>query len=301
MSYRGELGQQLFDPRKFAPDGKSGGEELNTATSEGFEGILFYDTLNRYHIKKYAPEVESDLDLGSGTGSGIEYMILEGKYVGSFYVVGTDINEHDLTKAKARFGAIHNGRISFVKADATHLPFKDNQFKLVKGLNFAHLLKDQQPKLFEEAHRVGETFLMSTAYAKGIGIKDRPMLKDWLTILMSSREIARELLSEMGLEFLIGETPDLMKYTKEGYEGMAREAGFHRVQTEEYIAEIPREQAKRLVAVPEFAMGALPLKGDPKVMLPIAQEALRQSVDRIPGSGAIRRGWLLGRFDKKSA
>jgi len=84
------------------------------------------------------------LDLGTGTGLAVPALVRSG-----WSVVGADISEDQLARARSQHGAI----AEFVRADAQALPFDDDEFDAVVSF-LTHTDFDEPRKAFGEAHRV---------------------------------------------------------------------------------------------------------------------------------------------------
>jgi len=92
------------------------------------------------------------LDLGTGTGLAVPGLARSG-----WSVVGVDISEDQLERARSRYGHV----AEFVCADAHALPFRDEEFDAVVSF-LTHTDFDEPSKAFVEAHRVlrrGGTFV----------------------------------------------------------------------------------------------------------------------------------------------
>lgn len=89
------------------------------------------------------PEPERVLDLGTGTGEAALFLAREFPRAS---VRGVDISERMVRMAKGKVGLDPDGRIAFRVADAAALPYEDDSFDLVVGVNV--------PPFFAEIARV---------------------------------------------------------------------------------------------------------------------------------------------------
>lgn len=118
-------------------------------------------------LKKYDVKAHKILDLGCGDGS---FTIEIAKYIGSSIVVGVDISDHALNKAKEK-------GIDVVKVDleSGSLPFRDNCFDLALAIEVVEHLKTVDDLLLE-TYRIlkrGGLFIVST-----------PNLGSWINRLL---------------------------------------------------------------------------------------------------------------------
>ena len=90
-----------------------------------------------------SPAPERILDIGCGTGAGALFMSREFPQA---RVRGIDLSEEMVRRATAKVGLDPEGRIAFRVGDASDLPYPDDQFDLVAGLNM--------PPFFDEIVRV---------------------------------------------------------------------------------------------------------------------------------------------------
>lgn len=81
------------------------------------------------------------LDLGCGNGLSTNY--IKGKFV-----VGLDLSQVQMVRAKKRFR-----KINYVVGNASKLPFKSNTFDLVVAINLLHHITDSE-KVLNEVYRV---------------------------------------------------------------------------------------------------------------------------------------------------
>jgi ubiquinone/menaquinone biosynthesis C-methylase UbiE len=98
------------------------------------------------------------LDVACGTGYGLSYIAEEG--LGR--AVGVDFSPEAISYARERFGG--NGRISFICADGTRMPFADDSFDVVVSFEtIEHIIKYGQ--FLSECRRVireGGSIICST-------------------------------------------------------------------------------------------------------------------------------------------
>lgn len=90
-----------------------------------------------------SPAPERILDIGCGTGAGALFMSREFPQA---RVRGIDLSEEMIRRATAKVGLDPEGRIAFRVGDASDLPYPDDHFDLVAGLNM--------PPFFDEIVRV---------------------------------------------------------------------------------------------------------------------------------------------------
>lgn len=279
-----------------APHAGLGGGGLPPAdrlpTSEGFEGIPFYDDLNMHQLED-APESQTIVDVATGTGSAIRYLARLGKIRRPFNIIGIDINEIDLAKAGSRLaGLVDQARgdvLTLIKRSADELGevITDKSVELITALNAVHLFDDPE-NFFRQAWnklKPGGNLFVSTAYAKDVMFPDpHADRRAWGGIVVS----ALIDLKKQGYAN-IPRPEDPGRYTTDDYIDMALRAGF-RISTEVRNVFIPGIEAKQLVSVEEFAAGILP-----EVPLDIARPALQKAVDTTlnrSGASGLNRGWL---------
>jgi SAM-dependent methyltransferase len=89
------------------------------------------------------------LDIGTSTG----FTAIEFARLTKCNVVGIDINQMSLDEAKKRAERLKLNTASFLKTDATNLPFKENEFDLVFCGNVTSLIPNRK-KAFSEYIRV---------------------------------------------------------------------------------------------------------------------------------------------------
>jgi SAM-dependent methyltransferase len=102
-----------------------------------------------------SPQPERALDLGTGTGEAALFLAREFPRTS---VRGVDISEGMVRAAQGKVGLDPDGRVAFRVADAAALPFGDDSFDLVVGVNM--------PPFFAEIARVlrsgGHTIVVSS-------------------------------------------------------------------------------------------------------------------------------------------
>ncbi len=101
-------------------------------------------------LKKFA--VGSCLDVGTGSGIYANYLYSE-----SHYTVGVDNEIQFVKKAQKNYKSI-----TFKKADACNLPFKDNQFDTLVAFDILEHLDDE--KALEEFFRVAKRVVFSVPH-----------------------------------------------------------------------------------------------------------------------------------------
>lgn len=118
-------------------------------------------------LKKYNVKAHKILDLGCGMGS---FTIEVAKYVGGLIIIGVDISDYALDKAKEK-------GIDVVKVDleSSPLPFRDNCFDLALAIEVVEHLETADNLLFE-AHRVLKS--------GGLFIVSIPNLASWINRLL---------------------------------------------------------------------------------------------------------------------
>jgi len=100
-------------------------------------------------------EIGSALDVACGTGR-LTRELLDFKIE---RITGTDISEEMMEVAREYC----SNKVEFQKGDATHLPFKDNEFDLVISYRFLdHLPAEEKKKVIREITRVSNKYLIFT-------------------------------------------------------------------------------------------------------------------------------------------
>jgi len=89
------------------------------------------------------------LDIGIGTGLSLEF------YPPSVNVVGVDLSEGMLSRAKKRIGEMHLTQARLALADAMRLPFEDKSFDHILVSHVITVVSDPV-RLIEEIRRVGK-------------------------------------------------------------------------------------------------------------------------------------------------
>jgi ubiquinone/menaquinone biosynthesis C-methylase UbiE len=85
-----------------------------------------------------SPEPERALDLGTGTGEGALFLAREFPRAS---VRGVDISEEMIRTAQGKVGLDPDGRVAFRVADAAALPYDEDSFDLVVGVNMPPFFK----------------------------------------------------------------------------------------------------------------------------------------------------------------
>jgi SAM-dependent methyltransferase len=111
---------------------------------EAFAGGEAHAAARAFAVDLLGPGPGRCLDLGTGTGFGVPGLVRAG-----WSVVGADISEGQLERARAQHGAV----AEFVIADAERLPFDDEEFEAVVSF-LTHTDFEQPHEAFREAHRV---------------------------------------------------------------------------------------------------------------------------------------------------
>lgn len=136
--------------------GKKGGHKISYLDS--FLGKIFHNLLNLYRalIYKITLNPRSALDMGSGLGKMVKYLRLLG-----VEAYGIDISQFAVNSVDKRIKP-------YIKlADATKLPFKDNQFDLVFSHNLLeHLDYEKSVKAIKESIRVSKKYIIHKIYTK---------------------------------------------------------------------------------------------------------------------------------------
>ncbi len=111
---------------------------------EAFAGGEAHAAARDFAVDLLGPGPGRCLDLGTGTGFAVPALVRSG-----WSVVGADISEEQLARARARHGAL----AEFVLADAERLPFGDEEFDAVVSF-LTHTDFDEPRRAFAEAYRV---------------------------------------------------------------------------------------------------------------------------------------------------
>jgi SAM-dependent methyltransferase len=104
-------------------------------------------TANKYFFASQFVRGKRVLEVGCGRGYGTSY--LAGK--GAASIVGGDMDGDGIKYAQARYGRTGSG--SFVRIDASYLPFRNGSFDLVVCFDIAEHLRDYE-RHFDECSRV---------------------------------------------------------------------------------------------------------------------------------------------------
>jgi len=86
---------------------------------------IYDEHIYRYMFAAGLTRNKTVLDVACGTGYGLSYMAEKG----AVKAVGVDLSWEAISYARKRFGG--NGRINFICADGTRMPFADNSFDVV--------------------------------------------------------------------------------------------------------------------------------------------------------------------------
>lgn len=168
--------------------------------------------LRRNKVLKLAPNVKDKkiLDVGCGSGVFMIDFVLRGAYV-----AGIDYSQKmlDIAKKELNFYKIPKNKYILKKAEATKLPFGQNEFDFILATGLTDYLKDQENQRFlQEAARVlkkSGTLIVSFPVEKsrfsfvrsGVGLKIRQKFFKLPPISNSfSLEKVRKFLGNAGLE-----------------------------------------------------------------------------------------------------
>ncbi len=108
---------------------------------------------NAQLVRHFPTNLRKILDLGCGTGV---TAIAEACHCAQAHVTGVDISRQMLLRAERARERCEPGvarRITFLEADAAHLPFEAGTFDVVTGHSFLYMLPDRAAVL-AEIHRV---------------------------------------------------------------------------------------------------------------------------------------------------
>ncbi len=103
---------------------------------------FYFEHIQRYKFSKKFVKNKKILDLGSGSGYGSFELIK----LGAKEVISIDIDPKIIKFAKEKY---HNDKLTFQIADATSLPFKDNEFDVVISFEVIEHIKNYQNYLRE--------------------------------------------------------------------------------------------------------------------------------------------------------
>lgn len=120
-------------------------QTLPKVATESFAGV-------GYHFKtKVIKNADVVLDIGSGSGTDV---LLASQLVGkNGKVIGIDITDAMIAKAKKATGKNRFSHISILKADAERLPIEDKNIDVVVSNGVINLVPDKE-KVFKEIYRV---------------------------------------------------------------------------------------------------------------------------------------------------
>lgn len=104
------------------------------------------------HCLKGVDRNSKTLDVGCGTGRGLQYLTQAGFY----HITGLDYTEAMLALAQEKIKSMNcPAAIQLIRGDAFQLPFVQSQFDVVIALNFLHMFRlDLQQRLILEMARV---------------------------------------------------------------------------------------------------------------------------------------------------
>ena len=114
------------------------------------------------------------LELGSGMGRGTANLCDRNA---GFQFIGVDLSVSQVRKALSLIDEARRGRLAFAQADASRLPFSDEQFTGALSIEaIQHIPVDSHPRLFQEVHRVlvpegvfsFATFLLKNDNSEGV-------------------------------------------------------------------------------------------------------------------------------------
>ena len=232
-------------------------------------------------LEMVAVQVHRALDLGTGTGTGIEDLIDMKVLTEPFTVIGIDQDEHNLERARKNPNFLLNPRstsqIILQKGNIENLEeIESDSQELILCRNTIHLTNAS--RVFSEMYRVlepGGVILISSGYMRD---KMYPPPKEktkfrWGLILGLAR---RKLINEYGYENDKIPDPNLPNhYSSESLMRLAREIGFINLQTEEKdrVVELDTNAVAGLIKFDYFAEGALPI-GDVELAKKVMLEAL---------------------------
>jgi ubiquinone/menaquinone biosynthesis C-methylase UbiE len=113
---------------------------------------VYLEQLRRRTVHKLLGQADGTqrvLDVGCGTGRGLEYLASAGYR----RVVGLDFTREMLAQAQTKVTGL--GDYGLVRGDAFRLPFADSTFDAVMSLNFLHMFRlNLQQRILAEATRV---------------------------------------------------------------------------------------------------------------------------------------------------
>lgn len=127
------------------------------------------------------------LEVATGTGRFAEMLRDRGADV-----VGIDISKEMMLQGFHRAGG------SFVRADASNLPFRDDEFDVVFAIRFLHLLPEPEPFVSEMRRVSRDTVLFDTFNAKSGRSLYNPLLP--MGSRLYSEDEVQDLMKETGLQ-----------------------------------------------------------------------------------------------------
>ena len=149
-------------------------ESLPGSAFESFTGLAY---LHRYLGLRPGDRV---LDLGSGGGMD---SVLVGRTVGpSGSVVGLDLSEEMVTRARSLAGTYGAGHVHFERGEAEVMPFADATFDVAYANGVLNLCPDK-PVVLSELRRVlkpgGRAVIAEITFAERLPLVDLKSADDW--------------------------------------------------------------------------------------------------------------------------
>lgn len=244
--------------------------------------------------------VHRALDLGTGTGTGIEDLIDMKVVIEPYRIIGVDLDENNLEKARQnRHLKLQSGssnEIVIQKGDAEDLrEIPSNSQQLILCRNLIHLLRIN--RALPEMYRIlepGGIVLTSTGYMRDKmypAPEQRTKLR-WGFILGIAYQI---LINEHGYQRSDIPEPDIPdKYSSEDLKVIFEETGFVNIQSQDRVVELPPSAIAGLIRWGGFAKGAIPIK-DVDLARKVMLEAIRSP--KLRGK-TFPRGFFYLRAEK---
>ncbi len=211
-------------------------------------------------------QVHQALDLGTGTGTGIEDLIDMRVLIEPFTVIGIDNDENNLKIARKNLRHLLHpnlqNRVVLQKGNIERLvEIGSNTQELVLCRNTIHLTAAAD--VFSEMYRVlkpGGIILISSGYMNDKMYPPPIELAEirWGLILGLAR---RELKKEYGYteeDIPKANIPD--KYSSKGLVNLAKTNGFINIKTEERMVQLSADPIKGLIEFDVFAERAIPIR-----------------------------------------
>ncbi|MCW1296918.1 MAG: class I SAM-dependent methyltransferase [Candidatus Parvarchaeota archaeon] len=194
--------------------------QMNNEHSKVYDVVLelpfYHQHLNKILNELTPKESGIYLDAGCGTGNLINKARCNG-----YTFIGVDLSDEMLKKAKEK------GIENLVKADITHLPFRNDYFDGITNVNVLYQLKEPK-KFLDEANRVlktGRKIVISTPDKKASLENFAP---EFIKSLIKNPKIflrMREIIDYYKInKDIIKENPGF--YPKDKLEEMVKESGF---------------------------------------------------------------------------